>query len=206
MNSLQLKSRFYSLKKENEDSMGEHINKMTKLLEELRALGINIPEEDSVMVLLNSIPDTYQMVKVALRTHEGLTLDKVAARLREAEMELEPMKKSKESGGESAFVSNNKSTMKNSAHNKEKTCFKCQKVGHIARNCRNENSGKFTCFKCGKPGHKAPECKSGSKQNALIVGSIKSGGYGSKMGRTGDPWIIDSGASQHLCHKKGRFH
>ena len=72
-NSLQLKSRFYSLKKATEDSMIQHINKMVELMEELRALGIKIPEEDSIMVLLNSLSDTYRMVKVALRTHEGLT-------------------------------------------------------------------------------------------------------------------------------------
>ena len=85
------------------------------------------------MVLLNSRPDTDRMVKVALRTHEGLTFEKVSARLREAEMELEPTEKKKKEAEESAYVTNQKKEQKSTGNNKEKTCFKSQKVGHIAK-------------------------------------------------------------------------
>ena len=204
-NSLQLKSRFYSLKKASEDSMVQHINKMVELLEELRALGIKVPEEDSIMVLLNSLPDAYRMVKVALRTHEGLTFEKVSARLREAETELEPTEKKKEKAEESAYVSNHKTEQKSSGKNKEKTCFKCQKVGHIAKECKSKGSEKITCFKCGKVGHKSTECKTESKSNAFMVGAMKMEEKGPAKSRSREPWIIDSGASHHLCYKKEEF-
>ena len=91
------------------------------------------------MVLLNSLGDTYRMLKVALRTHEGLTFERVSARLREAEMELEPTEKKKNEAEESAYVSNQK-TEKNFPTSLWSICIAVQCTVHMTAGSKGVRS------------------------------------------------------------------
>ena len=55
-NSIELKGLFYNLKKKQEHTINDHINRMWEIIENMSALGVEVPEEDKVMVLLDSIP------------------------------------------------------------------------------------------------------------------------------------------------------
>ena len=60
--------------------------------------------------------------------------------------------------------------------NKERKCFNFQKMGHIAKECRlNETSHEQTkaspinCFKCGEHGHNAKFCRRQQKPEKKLV-------------------------------------
>ena len=62
----------------------------------------------------------------------------------------------------------------------DRKCFNCDKVGHIAKDCRKKNKGK-------NDGKRTPQF------------SLSSVGYGNV---SPDDWIVDSGASVHLVRDK----
>jgi len=176
------------------------------MVEELRAIDVKIPEEDAIMILLNSSPDDFQQVKVALKTHKDLTFERVATRLREAERELSAATKSTEE--ESAYAARRQRHF----NNKKKICYVCKKPGHVSTECRNNPDAKMKCHNCSKIGHRASNCKARRKEagtfNNALVATIEKGesALTSRTEKTvTKDWIIDSGASQHMCKEKSMF-
>ena len=55
------------------------------------------------------------------------------------------------------------------------TCFKCQKEGHIARDCRSKESR--ACLKCNAKGHLARDCKSKKGQSSSTSRGPKKQGF-----------------------------
>ncbi len=66
-NKLHLRKKLYSLiLKEEGDSVQQHIRKLTEIFEELAVVGNPIEEEDKVVHLLASLPESYSMLVTAL--------------------------------------------------------------------------------------------------------------------------------------------
>ncbi|KAI5725169.1 hypothetical protein M8J77_012034 [Diaphorina citri] len=90
-----------------------------------------------------------------------------------------------------------------SKQNKMK-CFKCGIRGHIKQNCtlresksKAEHVGKF-CSKCNKKGHTLSNCwfakRKGGGDTALMVSETYK-----------NQWIVDSGATSHMCRDRESF-
>ena len=71
-NKLELRRRLYSLKLREGDSVQEHIRKMIEIFEELAVIGDPVTEEDRVVYLLASLPESYNMLVTALEANSDV--------------------------------------------------------------------------------------------------------------------------------------
>ena len=89
------------------------------------------------------------------------------------------------------------------------TCFKCQKEGHIARDCRSKESR--ACFKCNAKGHLARDCKSKKGQSSSTSrgpekqGFFSFGSFGGASVEGGLELLVDSGCNGFMLKDRDFF-
>lgn len=74
---------------DNTKSLSENLDDFKKLSSEFKNLGEKIGDENEVFILLNSLPDAYKEVKVALKYgRESITTDAIISAVETKELEL----------------------------------------------------------------------------------------------------------------------
>ena len=85
-NKLALQRRLHLLKLRDGESVQEHIKTMTELFSELAIVGDAVEEEDQVVYLLASLPDTYNTLVTAPEANEDVPkMETVTEKLLHAE-------------------------------------------------------------------------------------------------------------------------
>ena len=68
-NRLELRRKLYALRLKEGDSAQEHIRRMTEIFEELSVIDAPVSDEDKVVHLLASLPDSFGMLVTALEVN-----------------------------------------------------------------------------------------------------------------------------------------
>ena len=197
-NKLELRRKLHSLRLKEGESVQEHIKSLTEVFEALSVVGDPVSEEDRVVQLLASLPDSFNMLVTALEANAVVPdMDVVTERILHEERK---MKNREDSGnGEvqtkamAAYRPRNRASIK---------CFYCGKFGHIQRYCRiraeDESKAKSeksdTKQKANKAARKLKneDSSSCSEGDALVASHALSANVASN-------WIVDSGATCHMC-------
>ena len=198
-NKLELRRRLYSLRLKEGDSVQEHIRKMTEVFEELAVVGDPLKEEDQVVYLLASLPESYDMLVTALEANAEVPhMEVVMERLLHEEKKQKERDDDREQSR--ALASYSRGAVK---------CFHCGKPGHIRRNCphldqEEKKPKQFARRKDGR--HKANKAsrtdhESDSENDLLVVGSM----YTLQASTFPEKWIVDSGATCHMCCDRMAF-
>ena len=109
--------------------MQEHIKMMTELFNELSVIGDKVSDEDRVVHLLASLPDSYNVLVTALEAAaEVPSMEVVIERLLHEERKLLNGKVAHSQDSEGAML------LKRSEFNGPK-CYRCKEFGHIKRDC-----------------------------------------------------------------------
>lgn len=201
-NKLQLRRKLYSLQLKDEESVQEHVKEMTEVFEALAVTGDPVSEEDRVVHLLASLPDSFSMLVTALEANESVPkMENVTERL----LHEERKRKEKE-----AVDDERKAFAARGNPRRYLTCHYCNKPGHTKRDCRklaakwqsNEKTGtpkyqpKYSANKAAATNEQ--ESSSTSDDEAMVVSHALSA---TSRGN----WIIDSGATCHMCNDKTLF-
>ena len=204
-NKLELRRRLYSLRLKDRDSVQRHVKAMTEVFDALSVVGDPVPEEDRVVHLLASLPESYSMLVTALEANaEVPKMELVTERLLHEERKLKDR--------EGADVSSEKAMAAKQPFKKGPKCHHCGKYGHIRRNCRkltqemksesNENDRtRSVKHQANAAGTRQGDSSSSDSES---VGLVARHALSASTGRH-DSWIVDSGATCHMCNDRRLF-
>lgn len=189
-NKLFLRKRFFAMEMREGDDMLTHINEVKTLAEQLEAIGASVNDEDLVITLLCSLPESYGFLITALESRsDDLTWEFVTARLLHEEL------KRKENGNDpinnSAFVAVSKRAFDKT---KKYPCNKCGELGHWANKCPRRAQGRNE-FQANTA---AIANASAHADYLFVTNEIDAA-------NSNDEWFIDSGATHHMTNTKMNF-
>ncbi|KAM7459649.1 hypothetical protein LguiA_033944 [Lonicera macranthoides] len=197
---LNLKRDLYRLKMGEGGNLMDHMNKFHGLVDQLKKVDVKIEEEDEALLLLTSLPDSYEnIVTTVLYGKDTLKMVDVESTL----LSNDKRKSSCEEISDSAMIVHDQNRGRNASRGsggnsrsrskgggKGKQCYKCKQWGHI----------KWYC----------PLNKEGDTSNATIA-CADEGNFGDALtvskfnSLSQSDWILDSGSSNHICFKKEYF-
>ncbi|GJT15278.1 hypothetical protein Tco_0873984 [Tanacetum coccineum] len=140
-NRLYLKKKLYTYYMSPGTKLGDHIDEFNKLILDLANIDIEIEDEDQALMLLTSLPSSYEnFVETLLYGRESLTMEDVLATLNSRELKKRT-EGTKEEAGDGLYV-RGRSDHSGKAHSGGSLRFKS----------RGE-TGKLKCFICHSEDH-----------------------------------------------------
>ena len=196
-NKLSLRRKLYSLKLKEDGSVQDHIKSMVEIVDALSVMGDHVEEEDRVVHILASLPDSFGMLVTALEANSEVpAMEVVIERLLHEEKKMVEKDSHKDATCHDAFVGRH-----------QKACYNCGRPGHIRRYCKAKKEGAQKDSRKNYRSHDSSSSDDVSDDDdddceALIVidQALSTVSSGSK-----NKWIIDSGASKHMCNDKKLF-
>lgn len=159
-------------------------------------MNIDVNGELLTIMLLHSLPSSYDNFCCAVKSHEKLPdIDKLIGKI--IEESFARVHKSDDNGAMFA-----------KRQNKPKT------QGYSSEKSQPNQGKKITCNYCGKVGHKAAKCFKRKNKEKESVGSVEDIFFASDSSSfdnfsynamTGGEWCIESGCTTHLCKDKSLF-
>ena len=139
-----LKGMLFNYKMDSSKSMDENIDEFTKMTLLLKGTDQALGDSSEAMILLNSLPPEYQVVKNALQfTRTVPKLDLIISGIKARELELNANKRN----GNSLYVKG-KTDRRESFSGNDQSGSKGKK-----KDKKGKTKPKWKCFHCGKEGH-----------------------------------------------------
>ena len=178
-------------------SVAAHMKEMKELTDKLAALGAAVSEEDQVVTLLGSLPQSYQMLVTTLETREELTLNYVQQSLVHEERKQSGSSTSEKSdGGHGAMYHKSRDGKReHTKHDRQwkPKCFSCGQRGHL-RDCLSVKDKKMSKHNA-KPA-KETRADSGTEESDNGVFTASSNSSPSEQ------WLNDSEATSHMTYSR----
>ena len=202
-NKLELKRKLFSLRLADGGSVQDHIKTMTEIFDKLSAIDEPVKEEDRVVYILASLPECYNTLVTALEANPAVpALAVVTEHLLHEESKMK--NRLTEPSQEDALAAKFKRF--------PFKCHFCNKPGHIKRDCYEYAKVKGAV----KPLQEKKKSKPGAALKVTISAeddvSLDYDSTGlvvqhalSADAKCQDQWILDSGATCHMCNSKRQF-
>ncbi|KAH9804147.1 hypothetical protein KPL71_002018 [Citrus sinensis] len=205
---LYMKRKLYTFSMKEGTAMKDHLDEFNKLILDLENVNVNLEDEDKALILLSSLPDSYEhFVDTLLYGRQTLTLKDVKNALESKELKKRAdgkdqglgeglMAKSKPEKKKNHDKKSNNQKDKADKKKKKRKCYFCQKEGHYIKDCfekkklekiQKDSSGKAAI---------ASEDEGDSEGADVLIAAEK---------QPTEEWILDSGCSFHMSPNKQLF-
>jgi len=194
-NKLFLLRQLYSLRMKDGTPLMTHLNAFNKLVQDLLRIGKTIEDEDQAMILLSSLPSSYDhMVTTICYGKTTLKMEEVTSALLTSDILKKPTIEEESSTLAAAVYVRGKGKAQEGGWVKSKSkvvCWICKEEGHMKRDCpkRGKNVEDSSMM--------AVDTTLGGEGDFLIVEK--------GIGTSSLDWFLDSGCSFHVCSRKEWF-
>eukprot|EP00795_Rhopilema_esculentum_P003204 gene3204-1519_t len=180
---------------------------MTEIFDELSIVGDPIEEKDRVVHLLASLPESFDILVTALEASKDVPkMETVTERLLREESKLKEKEACGNTNGDvKALASKQRFGIRSPR------CSHCGRIGHIKRNCRElEKKTEDTAYKGRRSKQKAystfeRQRRDSSSSDSDTVGLLANQEFSTSTTEYQSDWIIDSGATCHMCNDLNLF-
>ncbi|KAJ3521915.1 hypothetical protein NMY22_g12109 [Coprinellus aureogranulatus] len=183
--------------------MVEHVNNLRSLQAELGLLGNEVADEDFVMILIASLPESWDVFATSyLGSHSGETTLK-ASEIIPLLLEEDRRRRNKAGGSENSLQARfGKSSGSAKA---DKICHNCNKKGHFKRDCWAKGGGMEGK---GPKGRKGKERTNQATEDSPDLNSAVAVAYMARFNEVDTSklvWHLDSGTTSHICTTRDAF-
>ena len=146
-NKIYLKEQLFGFKMDSLKNLEENLDDFKKIIVALANIDEKISEENQAIILLNSLPESFKDIKVAIKYgRDSLTLEDILGALRSKELENKIERRNNSEGlqvrGRTQRRDQNKNRGKTRSKSKgKKACWHCHKEGHFRKNCPERKKG-----------------------------------------------------------------
>ncbi|KAH9752645.1 hypothetical protein KPL71_014775 [Citrus sinensis] len=204
-----MKRRLYTFSMKDGVAMKDHVDEFNKLILDLENVNIILEDEDKALILLSSLPESYEhFVDTLIYGRQTLSLKDVKDALKSKD--LKKRSDMKDQNNAEGLVAKGKPEKK---HNKQKKnnsqkdkaekkkkkkrkCYFCQKEGHYIKDCFEKKKLEELQKKSNGKTAVASEDECDYDEADVLVAAERH--------PTGE-WILDSGCSFHMCPNKSFF-
>ncbi|UYV83888.1 hypothetical protein LAZ67_X000522, partial [Cordylochernes scorpioides] len=190
---LQLKKQFVNIKLQTGESMLDYLNRLKICTDHLKEAGAEVDDQDIAYSMLSGLPDSFDTLVMSFGNVEDsdFTSNKVRNTLL-TEYERRSAREGASSGLGEALNFSKDDTRKTSRKQGVK-CYRCSKIGHIAKDCRSSINRDYKADK--SYSRKKDSFKSPSENMLMAFNTVSSE----------DEFILDSGATHHVCKNRQWF-
>ncbi|KAJ4703588.1 Retrovirus-related Pol polyprotein from transposon TNT 1-94 [Melia azedarach] len=201
-NKLFLKQRLFSLRMQEGMPLRDHLDQLNTILLELRNIDVKVEDEDAALILLVSLPLSYEnFVQSFIVGKDTVSLEEVRSSLHTRELRH----KATGTGADNqavGLVASGSYGHGNSGKKKfKKPVSKGPKPNDVCNYCKEKGHWKSDCPKKkrqqDKPTGTAAVADTNSEEDIALVADEHTD--------HNDVWILDSGASYHICPRREWF-
>uniref|UniRef100_A0A5S6R2L1 CCHC-type domain-containing protein n=1 Tax=Trichuris muris TaxID=70415 RepID=A0A5S6R2L1_TRIMR len=195
---IQMLKTLLTAKMKEGDDVKDHLTSFFNCVDKLKEMGSIIDDDLLSIMMLLTLPATYDSFKQAIEARDDLPKPEV---LKVKILESAENRKLSLDKSDALLI-------KKTAHRNGKLDFR-------RRGCNDKELKKpVLCYVCGKPGHKANVCPDrktsfksyasmSSTKSLLLTEEVQNAASDLRPSR--NAWCVDSGCTSHMCSKQGDF-